>query len=127
NPPGSSWSDSGATLPVSATANSCYHFVNWTGDTTTTVNPLGLVMNNKKNITANFAINTDTITASAGTNGSITPSGAVSVNCGSNQTFTITPNSCARTDSVIVDGVNQGSISSYTFTNVTANHTIRST
>ncbi|MBK6283471.1 MAG: hypothetical protein IPF54_13205 [Draconibacterium sp.] len=35
-----------------------------------------------------------TITASAGANGSITPSGAVSVTSGSNQPFTIAANSC---------------------------------
>ena len=68
---------------------------------------------------------THTITASAAANGSISPSGAVAVNEGASQTFTITPNAGYRINKVIVDGsevaVNGGS---YTFTNVTANHTI---
>ncbi len=65
-----------------------------------------------------------TITASAGANGSISPSGAVAVSYGGNQTFTITPNACYHVDDVLVDGVSVGAVTSYTFTNVTVNHTI---
>jgi len=49
-----------------------------------------------------------TITATAGMGGSIAPSGAVPVAGGSSQTFTITPNSGYRVQSVLVDGVDQG-------------------
>lgn len=85
-----------------------------------------VTMDADKTCTATFtlAINTYTITASAGTNGSITPSGAVSVNSGSSQTFTITPNTGYHVADVLVDGVSQGAITTYTFNNVTANHTI---
>nr|MBK9650241.1 T9SS type A sorting domain-containing protein [Bacteroidota bacterium] len=65
-----------------------------------------------------------TIVASAGPNGSISPSGNVSVVYNANQIFTITPNSNYVIDSVIVDGAYAGKQSTYTFTNVTANHTI---
>ncbi len=68
-----------------------------------------------------------TITASAGANGSISPSGAVSVSQGANQTFTITPNSGYATSSIIVDGVSQTIAPSYTFTNVQAAHSISAT
>ena len=64
------------------------------------------------------------ITATAGIGGSITPSGAVRVNEGDSQTFSITANSGYRISKVSVDGVNQGAISSYTFTDVTDDHTI---
>lgn len=64
------------------------------------------------------------ITASAGTGGSISPSGAVTVNAGSNQAFTMTPSSGYSVANVIVDGVSVGAVSSYTFTNVQADHTI---
>ena len=67
---------------------------------------------------------THTITASAGSGGSISPSGSVSVTAGGSQTFTVTPNANYNIASVTVDGVNQGAISSYTFTNVSGNHTI---
>ncbi|MGB9247401.1 MAG: hypothetical protein WCB35_06585 [Methanoregula sp.] len=76
------------------------------------------------NISASFAINTYTITASAGIDGSISPSGSVNVNYGSNQTFTITPNLGYSITSVLVDNSSVGSVSTYTFTNITANHTI---
>lgn len=68
-----------------------------------------------------------TITASAGANGSISPSGAVSVNEGANQTFAITPNSGYIIADVLVDGTSVGAKESYTFENVTANHTISAT
>ena len=65
-----------------------------------------------------------TITASGGALGSIAPNGAVGVASGTNQAFIITPNAgCAIAD-VLVDGVSVGAVGNYTFTNVTANHTI---
>ena len=67
---------------------------------------------------------TYTITSSAGTNGSITPNGIVTVGAGLNQAYTITPDPGYSVQSVIVDGVNQGALTSYTFFNVLANHTI---
>ncbi len=75
-------------------------------------------------IIAYFSINTFTIDASKIGNGTITPSGSVGVNYGGNQTFTIAPTLGHHIDSVVVDGVNQGAIPSYPFTNVTLNHTI---
>ncbi len=84
------------------------------------------------NVTANHTINasfspvvvTYNITASAGTGGSISPSGTVTVNSGSNQTFTITPASGFAVSGITVDGIPAGAVTSYTFSNVTANHTI---
>jgi hypothetical protein len=75
-------------------------------------------------ISATFAINTYTITPAAGTGGSISPSGAVSVNYGGSQTFTITPNTGYSVEDVQVDGISEGGITGYTFTNVQAAHTI---
>jgi hypothetical protein len=65
-----------------------------------------------------------TITASAGTGGTISPSGSVSVNSGSSQTFTIAPASGYAISGVTVDGASAGAFSSYTFNSVAANHTI---
>lgn len=78
-------------------------------------------------IDATFAINTYTITASAGANGIIAPNGAVVVNHGANQTFTMSPSTGWFVTSVLVDGAPAGAIPSHTFTNVTANHTISAT
>ncbi len=68
-----------------------------------------------------------TITASAGTNGTISPSGSISVTLGGSKNFTITPNSGYQVNAVTIDGTNQGAVTTYTFTNVTANHTIAAT
>jgi hypothetical protein len=65
-----------------------------------------------------------TITASAGSGGSISPQGSVVVDSGANRSFTITPDSGQRIVDVLVDGSSRGPISTYTFNNVTANHTI---
>ena len=65
-----------------------------------------------------------TITASAGSNGTISPSGSFAVVHGSNQAFTITPDSGYLVQNVLVDGSSVGAVTSYTFTNVTGNHTI---
>ncbi len=67
---------------------------------------------------------TYTITASAGTGGSISPSGSVSVTSGGTQSFTITPASGYAISNVLVDGASVGAVSSYTFSSVTANHSI---
>lgn len=72
----------------------------------------------------NFTINPHTITATAGSNGTITPQGTVTVNYGGSQTFIMTPNEGYSIVDVVVDGTSVGAISTYTFTNVTANHTI---
>ncbi len=68
--------------------------------------------------------NTYDITASAGNGGSIEPSGTVAVPRGDSQTFSITADSGCVITSVMVDGTNEGAISSYTFENVSENHTI---
>jgi hypothetical protein len=65
-----------------------------------------------------------TITASAGTGGSISPSGQVSLQSGATQLFSIKPNAGYLIAGVTVDGVSQGSVNAYTFSNVQANHTI---
>ncbi len=74
-----------------------------------------------------FVPATHTITASAGTGGTITPSGSVTVSDGADQSFAITPASGYLVRDVLVDGASVGAVSSYTFTNVTGNHTIAAT
>jgi len=81
-------------------------------------------VNSDHTIEAIFEPVTYTITASAGSGGSIYPSGTVTVNYGSSKVFSISPASGYRIKNVIVDGLSKGSISSYTFSNITENHTI---
>lgn len=65
-----------------------------------------------------------TITATAGSGGTISPSGTITVNSGDSKIFTIIPNSGYKISLLKVDGASKGSISSYTFVNITSNHTI---
>jgi hypothetical protein len=68
--------------------------------------------------------NVYTITATANVNGSISPAGTVYVVAGGSQNFTITPDPRYQILSVIVDGLNKGDVTTYSFPNVTMNHTI---
>jgi hypothetical protein len=52
-------------------------------------------------------------------------SGNTSVLQGANQSYVFTPTSGYRVKRVLVDSVSQGSITTYTFTNVQSNHTIQ--
>ena len=80
------------------------------------------------------ANNTAIITAVAGSNGKITPSGnidvnynSVSVNHGTNKTFNFIANNGYKIDKVYIDGINNAAAvtaGEYTFTNVTSNHTV---
>jgi hypothetical protein len=65
-----------------------------------------------------------TITATAQSGGTISPSGASSVVCGGSQNYTITPADCQTIQTVLVDGVSMGAISSYRFSDLSASHTI---
>jgi photosystem II stability/assembly factor-like uncharacterized protein len=94
---------------ISVGAVSTYTFTNITSDHT---------------IEAIFEPITYSISASAGSGGSISPSGTVTVNHGSSKTFTISPSSGYRIANVMVDGASKGSISSYPFSNIILNHTI---
>ncbi len=78
-------------------------------------------------LTATMNAITYTIVASAGANGSITPSGSATVNYGANATYSITPNAGYEIDKVMVDGINMGAVGTYTFVNVVENHTINAT
>ncbi len=82
------------------------------------------------NVTSNQAIHADftriilTITASAGTNGSISPIGTIQVPYGDGTNFTITPDPLYEVDDVLVDGISVGAVPSYAFVNLTNDSTI---
>src|SRR5207344_1891362 len=84
-PSGSVVVNHGANQTFTITPNANYHVLDVLVDGTSA----GVVTT--YTFAASFAIDTRTITASAGANGTISPTGAVVVNYGSNQTFTITP------------------------------------
>ena len=109
----------GTSVSLTAAATVSSTFTGWTGACRGITNPCTVTMNAATAVTAAFAIKTYTITASAGSGGSISPAGGINVNHGASQTFTITPNTGYTIASVLVDGVSQGPPGSYSFSNIT--------
>lgn len=130
SPSGSTTVDFGSSQAFTITPNTGYHVVDVTVDdipqgAITTYTFSNVAANHT--ITATFALDTFTITATAGGYGGVSPTGATTVNYGASQNFSITSNSGYAITDVIVDGISQGILTAYTFTNVTANHTISAT
>ncbi|MBI3193338.1 MAG: T9SS type A sorting domain-containing protein [Ignavibacteriae bacterium] len=116
--------DYGSSVVLTATPSEGYNFANWSGDLSGSENPDTILMDNNKTVTANFALQTFSITATTFGNGTITPPGVTYVSFGGSQVYIISPNTGYHIDSVVVDGVNIGSDTSYEFTAVIANHSI---
>ncbi len=116
----------GTVVTLTAIPDSNSSFAGWSGacagSGTCTV-----TMDAARNVSPLFVAQGYTVTATAGSGGSISPSGAISVNYGGSQSFTITPDANYTISSVIVDGENAGAVTSYSFTNVTGNHSINVT
>ncbi len=122
----------GAGLTITAAADAGSIFTGWSGEGCTGTGPCTLVMSVNKTITAIFNSTSPppasyTITASAGSGGTITPLGTVTVNSGGSKALAIVPNTGYRIVDVLVDGVSQGAIAAYTFSSVTTNHAITAT
>ena len=132
--------EEGMEVTLSAEPKTGYHFKEWqvVSGSVTIVNNKFIMPGGEVKIRAIFeedAASTPggsyysyyTIRATAGLNGSITPSGWSSVREGMDQTFTITPDKGYVVAKVLVDGRNVGAVKSYTFKNVTKEHTIEVT
>ncbi len=116
----------GTVVTLLASSDPSSNFIGWDGACTGTGSCI-VTMDATKNVIATFTLKTYTITATAGANGSINPSGVVTANHGANQSFTISPIANYHVADVLVDGGSVGAVTSYTFNNVTANHTISAT
>lgn len=120
--------NSGAVVSLSATADPGSTFAGWSGEGCLGTGLCTVIMNANKTITANFQMSiviNYSITASvSGAGGTISPSGASSVSSGGSRTYSITPATGYSIDSILVDGIAIGAVTSYTFSSVTANHTI---
>ncbi|MDO8915580.1 MAG: YCF48-related protein [Coriobacteriia bacterium] len=113
----------GSGSAVTAAPATGYRFTGWSdGKTANPRTDTNVVAN--VDVTAEFAPLTYTITASADAYGSISPPGASTVASGTSLALTITPVAGYQVAYVLVDGGSVGAVTSYTFTNVTADHTI---
>jgi len=111
---------------VTAVPNTGYHLVDWSDGWTGRLTRTDSITVNKT-FTANFGINTYNITASTGSNGTVTPTGVTPKNYLATQAYLITPATGYHIASVTVDGGAVAATSPYTFTALTANHTISAT
>jgi len=84
---------------------------------------------NSSNVFSGYAseLVVEQVTASAGTGGTISPSGTFFVTEGASQAFTVTPSSGYTVSSVTVDGTSVGAVTSYTLSNIQAGHTVQAT
>ncbi len=128
--PGTTTVNYGGSQSFTVTPNTGYHIASITVDSgaVTVTTPSGQTVSFSNvqaahTITASYAVNTYAITVTQGSNGVIAP-GTTTVNYGWSQTFTITPSTGYPVSSVVVDGSSVGAVSSYTFSNVQATHTI---
>ncbi|MBN1671136.1 MAG: hypothetical protein JXR37_08900, partial [Kiritimatiellae bacterium] len=124
---GDGWYAAGTPVALTAAASNGYHFAYWSGDVPAgqeTANPLTVDMTCARQVTAHFEAVTYAIVAQAGAHGAIAPAGTIAVAPGSNVTFTVTAEPGYHVDDVRVDGVSTGAVSSWTFKNVSASHSI---
>jgi len=126
-PPGVTTVPYNGSQAYTITPNTGYHIVDVLVDAVSVGPVSNYTFNNvtaNHTISATFAINTFSIVATSGPNGSIAPPGTTTVNYGDSQSYTITPNSGYSVTDVKVDGVSVGAVTNYTFNNVQADHTI---
>ena len=96
NPPGGAYT-SGTAVTVTATASGGWHFDHWEGGLTGSVNPATITIDANTSVMAVFAINSYTLTYTAGTNGTLSGSTAQTVNYGADGTaVTAVPNTGYR-------------------------------
>ena len=120
----------GTVLSLSAQADPGSTFAGWSGGACSGTGLCRVTMNNATTVTAMFnltvnQVNTYSITASVeGTGGIISPGGKTSVGSGGRRAFSIIPATGYIVAGVTIDGQAIGSVNSYTFESVTANHAI---
>ena len=114
------------TFPLKAPTKQGYAFTGWTSDGETEPKlavtiPVGTT--GRLVFTAHW-VEVATIDATADEHGKIDPAGTITVPKGESKTFTITPDSGYYIKDVLVDGKSVGAVSTYTFKEVVADHTI---
>jgi hypothetical protein len=123
NPAGTTFS-AGTVVTLTATPDEKSTFAGWFGGCSGISPTCRLTLNSDTSVTASFALKTYTITASAEVDGSISPSGPITVNNGGSQLFTFSPNRGYRIANIRVDGVSVGNPSTFLFGKIQANHRI---
>jgi hypothetical protein len=131
SPLGATTKNAGTSQAYTIVASSGYHIVDVKVDGISQGQVAAYTFTNiqaNHTLAATFAVTppiTYTITSSvSGGNGSISPLGATSVTSGGSQAYSATPDSGYVNFSLVVDGVSMGPLDTYTFSNVTHDHSI---
>ena len=124
NDPAGTAFDAGTVVTLTATPDEKSSFEGWSGGCSGISPTCRLTMNSDASVTAAFALKTYTITAKAEANGSISPSGPITVNSGGSRLFTFSPNRGYRIAYIKVDGLSVGRPSTFLFGNIRGNHRI---
>ncbi|GEM_PF-3829677 len=116
----------GAEVTLIAVAESGSLFAGWSGGCSGTTSCV-VTLDQAVTVTAQFDVIppvTYTITATAGSNGSITPLGETVVEAGATQTYSIVADAGYHIANVIVDDEAKGIMDSFRFKNIAASHSI---
>jgi hypothetical protein len=114
-----------SSVTVTAVPASCFTFVSWTenGVVVSSSASYTFTANANRNLTANFALSTYTVSVGSSPSGGGTTSGGGTVNCGASVTINATPGSCYRFVNWTEGGTVVSSSASYTFV-ANANRTV---
>lgn len=115
--------NAGTSVTLTASPGNGSTFAGWTGACTGNYT-CSITLDVARTVTATFQPKTYVITAAATAGGSISPLGQVVVNHGGTTSYAISPTKGYIVADVSVDGKSVGAVNSYTFSNITANHTI---
>jgi len=110
------------TLSAAPSANS--DFAGWSGRCSGTSPICSLAITASTTVKASFKLKTFVIAASAGANGSITPSGRIVVRYGASQKFICKPNKGYKIGQIRVDGESAGNSEVLLFGNIMSSHKI---
>ncbi len=128
NPEGDTIIDCGGNFKLNIIPDDCYKIVDVIVDGTSA----GLLetyefknIRTDHEIIAEFGKITYTLTTIAEGNGTIEPSGDLTIDCGESQKFVFTPIDCTIIKDVLIDGQSMGALSEYIFDDVKENHIAR--
>jgi hypothetical protein len=123
SPPGTLFKR-GTPVTIQALPDPNSAFDGWSGSCSGSNRTCSVNMATDKTVTASFSLKTYTIHVRSPVNGVIHPFGAVKATHGEKRRFQIIPLPGYRVSEVLVDKTSVGAPNSYTFNNVTGDHTI---
>ncbi|MFC1684227.1 choice-of-anchor D domain-containing protein [Pseudomonadota bacterium] len=121
--------EAGSSISLIAMPHAGSRFDGWSGGGCSGASECVIALNSDVVVSASFSPtssedSTYTVIASAGANGSISPAGETAYAAGLDVVFDIQSDPYYRISDVVVDGVSVGVVSEYSFTGISANHSI---